>query len=211
MAGANQTVMLAILAPIPAGGTVTLSAQLADQNENPVTTAGQLVSWASTNGGSFASTPTTTNASGIASVVFTVSTVAGVTHAITATTGALQGHTTLPVTIPGPAATLAFTQQPAGTTAGATLAAVSVTVRDRFNNVLTTAAAPISLTIAGGTGASGAMLVGGGPVVPVNGVATFTGLSIDLAGSAYRLAATSAGVPSATSGAFDVAAAPPEP
>ncbi|MFL0163434.1 invasin domain 3-containing protein, partial [Aquirufa salirivi] len=61
-----------------AGATVTISAQLADANDNPVATSGQTVTWTKSNAnGSFASATSTTNGSGIATVVFTSHTVAG--------------------------------------------------------------------------------------------------------------------------------------
>ncbi|HEY7824597.1 MAG TPA: hypothetical protein VIG24_17275, partial [Acidimicrobiia bacterium] len=69
-----------------AGGNVTVTAQLQDANGNAVATAGKTVTWSTTaTGGSFAPATSTTDASGIATVDYTVSQVAGVTGTITAT------------------------------------------------------------------------------------------------------------------------------
>ncbi|HEU4457441.1 MAG TPA: Ig-like domain-containing protein [Longimicrobium sp.] len=77
--------------PAP-GGTVTISAQVADAASNPLPQAGRTVTWSSTGaGGSFASPTSTTNGSGVATVSFTVSAAAGTIHTVTATEGALTG------------------------------------------------------------------------------------------------------------------------
>ncbi|MGM0505799.1 MAG: beta strand repeat-containing protein, partial [Bacteroidota bacterium] len=70
-----------------AGSTVNVEAQLADDYENPVETGGNSVDWSSTNGGSFDTTPTTTDSNGIAEAVFTTSGDGGTTHRISATDG----------------------------------------------------------------------------------------------------------------------------
>jgi len=74
-----------------AGSTVTISAQLLDASNNPVAATGQTVTWSSTNGGSFSSATSTTNGSGLATVNFTVSTLAGASHAVTANDGSVSG------------------------------------------------------------------------------------------------------------------------
>jgi hypothetical protein len=76
--------------PVP-GAAVTITAQLADSVGNPVPAAGVAVTWASTNGGSFSSATSTTNASGIATVTFNVSTTNGTIHTVTATGGGFTG------------------------------------------------------------------------------------------------------------------------
>jgi len=77
-------------APVP-GSAVTITAQLADSLNNAVPAAGIVVTWSSTNGGSFSSATSTTNASGIATVTFTVSTTTAVVHTVTATGGGFTG------------------------------------------------------------------------------------------------------------------------
>src|SRR5262249_53516109 len=69
-----------------AGAAVTITAQLADSNGNPVSTAGKTVTWTKTGaGGSFATGTSTTSASGVATVSFTTGATAGTTYTATAT------------------------------------------------------------------------------------------------------------------------------
>jgi hypothetical protein len=70
---------------VVAGGDVTITAQLADANGNPVAEAGRTVTWSSTNGGSLSPNPSSTDANGIATVTFTTSEVPDTEHVITAT------------------------------------------------------------------------------------------------------------------------------
>jgi Bacterial Ig-like domain len=79
--------------PVP-GGAVTISAQLANAAGTAIATSGLVVTWSSTNGGSFSTATSTTNASGIATVTFTVSSTAGTIHTITATGGGFTGTST---------------------------------------------------------------------------------------------------------------------
>jgi outer membrane protein assembly factor BamB len=106
---------------------------------------------------------------------------------------------------PGPPSKLAFVQGPSDTTAGAAVTpAVKVAVEDANGNVETSDnATQVSLAIA--TNPAGGTLSGGAAVTVAAGIATFSGLSIDKAGTGYTLAASS--TPSyagATSTAFNV-------
>ncbi len=102
---------------------------------------------------------------------------------------------------PDVAAQLAFTTQPSGGQANTTLAPVQVTAYDQFHNVATGFVANVNLAITGGT--PGAVLTGGS-VAATSGVATFSNLSINLAGNGYMLAATSSGLAGSTSNAFNI-------
>ncbi|HSD32083.1 MAG TPA: hypothetical protein VLB49_09255 [Gemmatimonadales bacterium] len=104
----------------------------------------------------------------------------------------------------GPAVSLAFLVQPTNTGAGAPITpAVQVEVRDAAGNRVT--AASTSITLAIGTNPSGGSLSGTNPVTAVNGVATFSDLSIDKFGTGYTVAATAGGLTGATSAPFDIA------
>jgi hypothetical protein len=107
-----------------------------------------------------------------------------------------------------PAATrLAFTTQPAGAVAGVPFTTQPVvTIQDANGNTVTASTASVTLAITSGTGASGAVLSGTKTVSTVNGVATFSGLSIDKAGTGYTLTASSSGLTSDTSNVFNVVA-----
>jgi hypothetical protein len=92
-----------------------------------------------------------------------------------------QTSTTFSIT---PAATtqLVFTvNPPASTQAGVAMSpAVSVTAEDNFLNPTPAYATQITLLIANNAGSpTPGTLSGGGPVTPINGVASFTGVSID--------------------------------
>ena len=82
-----------------AGVGVTITAQLADQFGNAVKTSGIVVTWSKTGaGGSFASGTSTTNTNGIATVLFTTGTPAGITYVISATDGSSRSGTAPSIT-----------------------------------------------------------------------------------------------------------------
>ena len=100
---------------------------------------------------------------------------------------------------------LSFTTSPAGAISGSGFTTQPVVkVQDGGSNITTPSSAAVTVTITPGTGTSGAVLSGTTTVSALNGVATFSGLSIDLPGAAYTLTATSNGVTSAVSSAFNV-------
>ena len=95
----------------------------------------------------------------------------------------------------GAASNVAFTTQPAGAPAGATLTAQPVVhVADDQGNAVS--GASVGLTITPATGAVGANLACTSSMVTTDasGDAVFAGCSIDLAGNGYRLDATTNGV-----------------
>lgn len=106
----------------------------------------------------------------------------------------------------GPApSVLAFSVQPSNTVVNTAInPPIQVTIRDASGNTVTSSTAPVTLSILGGTGTTGAVLSGGGQVNAVNGVATFNNVRVDRAGTAYALVATSPNLTAATSTAFNV-------
>src|SRR6266545_3693797 len=76
-----------------AGAAVIVTAQLVDPNNNPVNAAGRSVAWSSTHGGSFSGATSPTDAGGVATIIFNVSTNAGVGHFVTANDGSATGTT----------------------------------------------------------------------------------------------------------------------
>ncbi|MEO8294602.1 MAG: Ig-like domain repeat protein [Gemmatimonadota bacterium] len=129
----------------------------------------------------------------------------GTGFTLSAAATGLTGATSTAFNItPSSATQLVFTQQPSDVVAGATMApAVTVTAKDALGNTVTGYATAISLSI--GTNPGGATLTGGTAVAPVNGVATFSGLSLNKAGTGYTLAASS-GALNKISSTFDVSA-----
>jgi outer membrane protein assembly factor BamB len=110
----------------------------------------------------------------------------------------------------GPPSKLAFVQGPSDTTAGAAVTpAVKVAVEDANGNVETSDnATQVSLAIA--TNPAGGTLSGGSAVTVASGIATFSGLSIDTAGSGYTLKASSnPSYNAATSAAFNITTGTP--
>ncbi|MBI2795350.1 MAG: Ig-like domain-containing protein [Gemmatimonadetes bacterium] len=107
--------------------------------------------------------------------------------------------------VAGAPAGLAFITGPSS---AASLAAISpavvVAVVDGGGNTVTSATSTIVMSILGGTGTAGAVLGGTITVAAVGGLATFSTLTIDKAGTGYRLAASTVAVPGATSGLFNI-------
>lgn len=98
---------------------------------------------------------------------------------------------------------LAVLVQPSNTAAGdAISASVQVEVRDAFGNREITATDSIAISV--GANPSGGALSGTTAVSAVNGVAIFSDLSIDQAGTGYTLIASAPGLKNATSAAFDI-------
>ena len=103
-------------------------------------------------------------------------------YTLAASDGSLTGATSDSFTItPAAAAQLGFEQQPTTTPTGSPITpAVTVAVRDAFGNTVTTSFQGVTLALSNGTFSSGGSTV---TVRAVNGIATFSGLVIDTAGS----------------------------
>jgi hypothetical protein len=111
--------------------------------------------------------------------------------------------------IGGPAASLAFNTQPGAGTARGIALTTQPTVRalDSYEHVAALATVgSVALSIKGGTGTAGATLGSTTSQSTVNGVATFSGLSVSKSGTGYVLVATSGGLVVGESAAFNVAA-----
>jgi hypothetical protein len=118
--------------------------------------------------------------------------------AVTATTG------TISVSAAAAASKVVFGQQPTNATAGVALSpAVTVKVEDTFGNVVTGDNSTVTLTLSSGTFEGGFTTA---TAAASSGVATFSTLKIDVAGS-YTLSATDGALTGATSNAFTISAA----
>jgi hypothetical protein len=125
-------------------------------------------------------------------------------------TAAGAGFTTVSASLTittGTATRLAFTTQPSGSTGAVPFGTQpAVSIQDDGGNTVTTSTATVDLTL---TGSSGAVLnCTASTVAAVNGVATFTGCSIDKTGT-YTLTATSAGLIFSVSNSAVIAAGAP--
>ncbi|MET0401289.1 MAG: Ig-like domain-containing protein, partial [Cystobacter sp.] len=136
-----------------------------------------------------------------------VSTVVG-TKTVTAKVSSEGGDVTLgskPTVDFGPVeavAKLAFTTEPVSGTAGVALAAFEVTLQDAAG--VKVASASDTVTVALSQGSAQAELKGTLSVAAVNGVARFTTVSLEKAGTGYTLVASAAGMAPATSASFDI-------
>jgi len=191
------------------GATITpaVAVTVQDLAGNTVTTATNSITVAiGTNAGSGTLLGTTTvlAVNGVATFSNLSINNAGAGYTLTATVPNLTGATSTAFNVtPGPATRLVFTAQPAIASPGATITpAVAVTVQDLVGNTVTTATN--SITVAIGTNAGSGTLSGTTTVAAVNGVATFSNLSINNTGAGYTLTAAAANLSGATSTAFDV-------
>ena len=124
-------------------------------------------------------------------------------YTLDASDGSLTGATSDGFVVAEPQ--LAFTQQPTDTQVGMTISPpITVAVEDPNGNVIAADDSTIMLNIA--SGPAGATLGGTVSATAVNGVATFSGLSLDKAGT-YKFVASGTAVDSGDSNAFSVSAA----
>ncbi|MDX1674289.1 MAG: Ig-like domain-containing protein [Longimicrobiales bacterium] len=174
------------------GATVQFGAEAVDGNGNPIQDARFL--WQSSD-----QDVATVDTAGLATARGTGS------ATITAAAQGLPGHAALRVE--QALARVSFLTGPTSTTAGAAIdPAVQVEVVDTSGNRIegSEAAVTVSLTDPGDVTLSGTRTVNA-----VNGVATFSGLWVDRAGTGYTLEASAAGATPDTSAAFDVTAGDP--
>ena len=131
---------------------------------------------------------------------------AGNNYTITATAPGLLSSavsSAFNVTV-GPAAQLAFTQQPSTSVHGVAFGTQPIiTVQDAGGNTVTTSSAAVTMAIGTNPG-GGTLTCTTNPVTASSGVASFAGCKINNAGSGYRLSASSAGLTSATSNTFNI-------
>ncbi len=127
-------------------------------------------------------------------------------YTLTVTASGLASATSEPFDIiaaPPAATRLAFVSQPTRTEKGKKIAPpVAVVVLNDEGGVVPNYEGTV--TVALGANPGGAKLNGSKTVTVSDGVATFTNLEVDKAGSGYTLTATASGLAGATSSAFDV-------
>jgi hypothetical protein len=174
------------------GETVQLTATAKDALNNPI--ADKPPIWGS-------------SAEGLVSVTA----VSGVARAkangsatITAMVDGVSGSTG--VTVAQKPVKLAFVNQPVHTQNGIVIPSITVAVQDSLGTTVPSASNQVRLGI--GTNPAGGGLSGIEQVTASNGIASFTGLSINNAGAQYRLSATAAGLADGTSASFDVLSVP---
>ena len=171
--------------------------------------AGTTVHFAvATGGGSVGSASAISDASGLAQTTFKLGTGTGA-QTVTATAAGLNNS---PVTFidtaqAATASKLVVTTQPVNSVAGTALTPIVVTAEDNNGNIATTFTGPV--TVSFGANSAAATLGGTATVNAIAGVATFSTITINKNGSAYTLVASSTGLTSATTSAFDIAVGAP--
>jgi autotransporter-associated beta strand protein len=125
-------------------------------------------------------------------------------YTLSATDGSLTSATSNSFTVSDAAASkLAFGTQPSNVAAGAAISpSIVVDVEDQFGNIITTDSSNVTLVAASGPGSLSGTLT----VAAVNGVATFSNVKVDTAGS-YTISASDGSLTAATSGSFTVSPA----
>ncbi len=172
-----------------------------DQFGNIVTGNSSNVTLAVATGpGSASGTLTVAASSGVATFSNVKLNTAG-NYTLTASDGALTTATSSSFTVSAAAASkLAYGVQPSNVTAGvADSPSIVVDVEDQFGNIVTTDSSNVTLSVATGPGSASGTLT----VAAVNGVATFSNVKINTAGS-YTLTASDGALTTATSSSFAV-------
>jgi hypothetical protein len=179
--------------------TITVTAR--DAFDNPIQGATVALAALPGTGNSLTQPGSTTNSSGVATGTLSSTKAEGKT--VSATINGVAITQTQAVTVdPDVADHLVFLVQPSNTGAGGTIAPIEVEIRDAFENRVTNATDDITVDI--GNNAGGGNLTGTLTVSAIAGVATFSDLSIDAAGSGYTLVAAASGLTGATSDPFNI-------
>ncbi|MGH9260647.1 MAG: S8 family serine peptidase, partial [Acidimicrobiales bacterium] len=201
---ATQLVFTAQPVTTTAGVTLPpVQVAVRDSLGNPVPGFTDAVTLTMGTGGTLAGTTTVAAVAGVA----TFSTLrihrSGTGHRLVATAGSLTRTSGAFSIMPAAATQLSFSVQPVTATAGATITpAVRVAGLDAFGNTATSFTGTVTIAI--GTNPAGGVLAGTQAIAASAGVAVFSTLRIDKAGSGYTLAATSPGLTATTSAAFDI-------
>ena len=203
---ANPTALLLVSGDAqsaPAGSALSapLVVRLVDDNGNGV--GGKAITWVvATGGGSVNPQNVTTSPTGLAETSWTLGPNAG-SNLLNAVFSGLPSVPFTATATAGVATKLAFSQAPVNTSAGGTITpAVKVAIQDAAGNTVTSATDAVTLAI--GSNPAGGVLSGTLTVGAVNGVATFSNLSIDKAGNGYTLTAAASALTGVTSASFDI-------
>ena len=192
---------------VQAGSGFGLTVDVEDAYGNPVTTASNSVTL-SLSGATLGGTLTVAATGGVATFSgLSIDQAAG-GYTIEASSGGLSAAATGSVDVTAASATqIVISSQPAATVTAGSPIALTADVEDAYGNVVTNFSGQVTLTLTDGHPRAG--LVGAVSTTVGAGVISFSGLTIDQAGTGYAIEATSAGLTSATSDAFAVTPAAP--
>ncbi len=188
--------------------TASLGVLVTSSHGDPI--AGGLVIYTVPESGASATLSTyiaTTNLFGVAGVTATANSQAGSYSVVASTFGAPSAASFSMTNTAGMATKLAFLQQPTDTTYGDSISpAVTVEVEDESGNLVSSTA---SITIALDTNPTSGLLGGTTTVSAIGGIATFSTLTVSLAGTGYTLEATSSDLAATpASSSFTITARP---
>ncbi|WP_224246024.1 S8 family serine peptidase, partial [Hyalangium gracile] len=196
-----------------AGESISPAVQVGmkDQFGNVVSTGSNEITIALENnagGGTLSGTTTVAAVNGVATFGDLSIEKVGEGYTLAASADGLTGVTTDGFDItPAAPAKMAFLSQPGTTKAGDSITpAVTVMILDAFDN---TTDAVTEVSVALGNNPGEGRLSGTTTVESVNGVATFSNLSIDKVGTGYTLEASADGLENATSQGFNITPADP--
>jgi hypothetical protein len=195
-----------ILTEVKAGFTFPVQpvVQILDADGNIVTDSTAAVTLGVTDRKAILYGTTTVNAvNGVATFTDLDIRTAGYNYSLTAiSSGSTSAVSNSFNVIPSPAILLGFSGDPVNS--GLELQfTVQVYVMDLFQNVVTDSSVEVTIRLSDDTSASGAVLSGSTTQKAVNGVATFSYLSIDPPNAKYKLTASGPGMISSTSSAFN--------
>ncbi len=190
---ANKLIFLQGPSNVVAGATMTpaVTVQVQDQFGNLTNDTGRTITLVPSSG-SITSGNTANTASGVATFGAIKINTAANNLTLTATASGLTtaGPSTSFAVSPAAANKLALVQGPSNVAAGASMTpAVTVQVEDQFSNNVPGAGVSVALTATGTT-----IDAGNTATTVASGLATFSGIQIDTAGTGYSLTATSSGL-----------------
>ena len=183
----------------------SVTVDVEDQFGNIVTSDSSSVTLAVASGPEIASGTLTVAASGGIATFGNVKLNTAGNYTLTASDGALSSaQTSTSFTVsPAAASKVVYGVQPSNVTAGvADSPSIVVDVEDQFGNIVTTDSSNVTLTVASGLGSASGTLT----VAASSGIATFSNVKLDTAGS-YTLAASDGSLTPATSSSFAVSVA----
>jgi streptogramin lyase len=193
-------------ASVTAGSGFGLTVTAEDGSSNPITSFDGTVTVALANnpgGATLGGTLTATASNGVATFSGLTITTAASGYTLAASASGLGEGVTSAITVTPAAATqLAISQQPPATVKVSTGFGFQASIEDQYGNVVTTAAGTVNVAFANNP--TGATLGGTRSVSASQGVATFSGLTINKTGNGYTLQVSGSGLSSAVTSAINV-------
>jgi hypothetical protein len=214
---AGTATQLVVTAQPPAGVTagsgfgLTVQAEDSSGNVDPTFKGSVTVALGNNpGGGALGGTLTMTASGGVAAFSGLTLGKTATGYTLEATSGGLTAATTNPFHVTaGPATYLVVTAQPPATASAGAGFGLAVQAEDIAGNIDSTFTGNVTVALAANPG--GSTLGGTLTVTAVNGVATFTNLTLNRPGTGYTLRVSAGSLAAATSGALSVTSNPPPP